>query len=347
MPRNGCLLHGKEKPIVLKRITLLLMALALMAGACSSNDVAETTTTEAVESTTTSSSTTTTTEAVDDGFPVTIAAANGPVTIEQRPERIVSISPTATEVLFAIGAGEQVIAVDSASNYPAEAPMTDLSAWSPSVEAIAEYDPDLVFISFDPGDVVAGLETLGIPVILFGTAASLEEAYTQWEQTGAATGHIAQAAMIVADTQSRILDAAESIANEAQGLTYYYELDEMLYTATTATFIGQLIAPTGLANIADEAPDPDGFGFPQLSQEYIVESNPTLILLANTICCGQSAETVAARPGWGSLAAVTNGGVVELNDDIASRWSPRIVEVLDAITDAIPSVVSHMTPAGT
>lgn len=322
-----------------KRTTLLAMALALVAVSCSSNDAADATTLP-TQATTTSAPASTTTEAMESRFPVTIEAGNGAVTIEARPERIVSISPTSTEVLFAIGAGDQVVAVDSLSNYPPEAPITEMSAWTPSIEAIAEYDPDLVFISFDPGDLIAGLEALSIPVILHGTALSLEDAYTQWEQTGIATGHTSEALDVVSDTQSRLVDAVESIANDAQGLTYYYELEDVLYTATSASFIGQVIAPTGLSNIADEAPDPDGFGYPQLSQEFIVESDPTLILLADTICCGQSSETVAARPGWGSMTAVTNGGVVELNDDIASRWSPRVVELLDAIVEALSSLVA-------
>jgi len=325
---------------VFKRTTLFAIALALVAASCSSSDVAGTTSTSEPATTTfsTTSTSTTTTLPPDDGFPVTVEAANGAVTIDARPERIVSISPTSTEVLFAIGAGEQVIAVDSLSNYPPEAPITELSAWTPSIEAIAEYDPDLVFISFDPGDLIVGLETLGIPVILHGTASSLEDAYAQWEQTGAATGHIAEAVDVVSDTQSRLLDAAESIANEAQGLTYYYEIEDLLYTTTSASFIGQVIALTGLSNIADEAADPDGFGYPQLSQEFIVESDPNLILLANTVYGGQSLETVAARPGWGSISAVTSGAVVELNDDIASRWSPRVVELLDAVVEAVSSL---------
>lgn len=325
-----------------KRTILFVVALGLVAVSCSSSGTADTTQTsepETTTSSTTSSTSTTTTETSDDGFPVTIEADNGAVTIESRPERIVSISPTSTEVLFAIGAGDQVVAVDSLSNYPPEAPITELSAFTPSIEAIAEYDPDLVFISLDPGDLIAGLEALDIPVILHG-AVSLEDAYTQWEQTGAVTGHVAEAEDVVSNTQSRLLDAVESIGNEAQGMTYYYELDDLLYTTTSASFIGQVIAPTGLVNIADEAPDPDGFGYPQLSQEFIVESDPTLILLADTIYAGQSLETVTARPGWGSMSAVTSGSVVELNSDIASRWSPRVVELLDAVVEAISALAT-------
>lgn len=315
----------------MKRLFLLVAAMALAIAACSSDDSGDTTTETPAE-------TTTTTEA-DDGFPVTISTPGGDVTIEAKPERIVSMSATSTEVLFAIGAGGQVVAVDSFSNYPDEAPTTDLSAFTPNVEAIADYDPDLVFISFDPGDLVAGLEALGIPTVLHGTAFSLDDAYAQWEQTGAATGHLADAVGLVAQTQSDIDALYESVPESANELSYYYELDDTYFTATSSSFIGQLIAGTGLNNIADAAPDPDGFGFPQLSAEYIIDANPELILLADTICCGQNADTVAARPGWDTVAAVTDGGVVELNDDIASRWSPRIIDLLEAVTEAINSVL--------
>jgi iron complex transport system substrate-binding protein len=273
-------------------------------------------------------------EAVDDGFPVIIDAPNGSVTIESRPERVVSISPTSTEVLFAIGAGDQVTAVDSMSNFPTAAPVTDLSAFTPSVEAIATYEPDLVFLSFDPGDVVAGLEAIGIPVILHGTAATVQDAYTQWEQTGAATGHIAEAAALVAETAADMDSAFASLAEAEGEVTYYYELDTTLYSVTSATFIGDLLEPAAMANIAD-AGDPDGFGYPQLSAEYIIDADPTLILLADTECCGASAETVAERPGWGTLSAVASGSVVELDDDIASRWGPRIADLVEDVVVAL------------
>jgi iron complex transport system substrate-binding protein len=256
------------------------------------------------------------------------------VTIEEIPERIVSMSATSTEVLFAIGAQGAVVAVDSQSNHPEGVPTTDLSAFQPNVEAIATYDPDLVFISYDPGDLVAGLEAIGITVVVHGTAFSLEAAFSQWEQTGAATGHLAEAVALVADTTARLDAATEQIADIGAGLTYYYELDDTYYTVTSGSFIGQVVAPTGLRNIADEAPDPDGFGFPQLSNEYIVDSDPDLILLADTKCCGQNAQTVAARPGWDSMSAVS-GGVVELDDDVASRWGPRIADLLEDVVAAV------------
>jgi len=300
------------------------------------------TTTEPSDSTTTTgdgTSTTvapetTTTEASDVGFPVTIDAPNGPVTIESKPERIVSISPTSTEVLFAVGAGDQVVAVDDQSNFPANAPVTDLSGFTPNVEAIASYDPDVVFLSFDPGDVIAGLETLGIAVIMHPTAVSIDDAYRQWEQVGVATGNIAGASEIVATTQASIASAIETLPEGADALSYYYELDPTFYSVTSSTFVGELFALTGMANIADAA-DPDGYGFPQLTAEYIIEQNPTLIYLADTKCCGQNVDTVAERPGWGTLDAVKGDAVIELDDDVASRWGPRIADLVDDIVVSI------------
>jgi iron complex transport system substrate-binding protein len=294
----------------------------------------EPTTTTGAETSTTGAQDTTTTGASDDGFPVTIDAPNGPVTIESKPERIVSISPTSTEVLFAVGAGAQVVAVDDQSNFPANAPLTDLSGFTPNVEAIASYDPDVVFLSFDPGDVIAGLEALSITVIMHPTAASIDDAYTQWEQVGAATGNTAGAAEIVAGTQTSIASAIEALPEGTDTLSYYYELDPTFYSATSLTFVGELFSLTGMANIADAA-DPDGFGFPQLTAEYIIEQNPSLIYLADTKCCGQNADTVGERPGWDTLDAVTGDAVIELDDDVASRWGPRIADLVDDIVVSV------------
>ena len=324
-----------------RKLIPLAVVAAMVTTACGSNGSGDsqlpavhTTTSVPGSAATEPQETTTTTEASEDGFPVVIAAPNGSVTIESKPERVVSISPTSTEVLFAIGADEQVVAVDSMSNFPTHAPVTDLSAFTPSVEAIASYEPDLVFLSFDPGDIVAGLETIGIPVILHGTALTVDDAYSQWEQTGAATGHIPEAVELVAGTVANMEFAFGSLSGVDVAMSYYYELDPTLYSVTSATFIGDLLEPSGMINIAD-AGDPDGSGYPQLSAEYVVASDPTLILLADTKCCGASAETVAERPGWDTLTAVMSDGVVELDDDVASRWGPRIAELVMDVVEAM------------
>jgi iron complex transport system substrate-binding protein len=268
-------------------------------------------------------------------FPVTVEGTSGHVTIDERPERIVSLSPTATEDLFAIGAGEQVIAVDDQSNFPPEAPTTELSGFEPNVEAIAGFEPDLVVFATDPGDLGSSLEGLGITALQLDAAPTLEVAYEQIEQLGLATGHADEARALVDDMRSEI-EGLVNAADPAPGTSFYYELDDTLYSVTSETFIGQLFEMLGLENIADEVGTGSG-GYPQLSAEYILASDPDLIFLADTKCCGQSLETVSRRPGWHELSAVTGGDVVPLNDDVASRWGPRIVDLLGRIAKAADS----------
>jgi iron complex transport system substrate-binding protein len=266
-------------------------------------------------------------------FPVTVRAANGEVRIERRPERIVSLSPTSTEMLFAIGAGDQVAAADEFSNYPPEAPDTDLSGYEPNVEAIAEFDPDLVVLSNDVNDVVASLEALGIPVILHPAAETLEDTYAQIEQLGAATGHVAEAAELVASMREEVHRLVAEAPRFEEPPTFYHELDQTFFSVTSDTFVGQVYALVGLSNIADRAKG--GGPYPQLSAEFIIEADPDLIFLADTKCCGVTAEEVARRPGWDRITAIRTGAVVELDDDVASRWGPRVVEFLRAVVEAV------------
>jgi iron complex transport system substrate-binding protein len=266
-----------------------------------------------------------------DGTSTDAAAPDG-----QFPERIVSLSPTATEMLFAIGAGGQVVAVDSNSNYPAEAPKTELSAYQPNIEAIAGYKPDLVVYSDDPGELKAGLDKLSIPALEQPAATSLEDTYAQLDQLGKATGHVDEAGQLATTMRTEISKIAAADRPE-RPLTYYHELDKNLYSATSKTFIGQLYDQLGMKNIADAA-DKQASGYPQLSAEYVIKSDPDLIFLADTKCCAQSAATVAARDGWEKLTAVRTGGVVELDDDVASRWGPRVVDFLKLVAAKVQAL---------
>jgi iron complex transport system substrate-binding protein len=271
----------------------------------------------------------------DASFPATVDAANGTVTIDAEPERIVSLSPTATEMLYAIGAGDQVVAVDDFSNYPEGTPITDLSGFEPNVEAITTYEPDLVVLSFDANDVVAGLERVDIPVLEYPPATSLDESYDQITQLGTATGHSGDATDVVEDMRADIDDLADQAADHDASLTYYHELDDQLHTATSGTFIGQVYALAGLENVAD--PADDGTGYPQVSAEMLLESDPDMIFLADE-AAGVDAATVAARPGWGEVSAVRNGDIVELDPDITSRWGPRVVDFLRTVVKATSEV---------
>jgi iron complex transport system substrate-binding protein len=266
-------------------------------------------------------------------FPVSITAANGKITIGKRPTRIVSISPTATESLFAIGAAKQVIAVDDQSDYPKGTPKTSLSGFTPNVEAIAGYRPDLVIVSYDPKDLVAALTKLGIPVILHKPATTIPGAYQQIRQLGAATGHGPQAAALVTRMKAQIAKIVAKRKAVASGASVYHELDPSFFSATSKTFVGRVYALFGLKNIADAAPG--GSDYPQLQAEFIVSSNPDLVVLADSVCCDQSRATVASRPGWSGIKAVRNQSILRIDDSIASRWGPRLVNFVRAVGAAL------------
>jgi len=248
------------------------------------------------------------------------------------PHRIVSLSPTATESLFAVGAGAQVVAVDDQSDYPKRAPRTSLSGYTPNVEAIAGYRPDLVVLSGDANDVVAGLRKLGIRVLIQPAAKDLKGAYAEIRRLGTVTGHARGAAAVVARMKKAIAKVLKSTPRRR--LSVYHELTPDFYSATSQTFIGRIYKLFGLRNIADAA-DSSGTGYPQLSGEYILSANPSLIVLADTRCCGQSAASVAKRPGWSGIAAVRTGSVVAIDDSVASRWGPRVVQFVRAVGKAV------------
>jgi iron complex transport system substrate-binding protein len=257
---------------------------------------------------------------------VTVHPANGAVTIKKKPHRIVVLSPSATETVFKIGAGRQVIAVDDQSNYPSGAPQTKLSSYRPNAEAVASYKPDLVITSTDSNKLLPALAKLKIPTIYEPAPSRIRGAYTQMAQIGAATGHGHAAAVLVRSMQRRIALAVASVPS-GPAVSFFHELSPDGYSATSKTFIGRVYGLFGLRNIADKASG----DYPQLSGEYVIAANPQFIVLADTKCCKESAKTVARRPGWSSITAVKKHRVFALNDDIPSRWGPRIVNFVELI----------------
>jgi iron complex transport system substrate-binding protein len=252
------------------------------------------------------------------------------------PERIVSLGPSGTEILYAVGAGDQVVAVDEQSDFPDGVPTTDLSSYEPNVEAVAAYEPDLVVVTGSvPQDALDGMDAAGIDVLFLDAPTNLDEMYEQFSDIGIATGHEDEAADLVRQVRAGIDAATADVADRAEAPTYYHELDPTLFTVTSSTFIGQLYALAGLENIADAA-DADGSlgGYPQLSAELVVQADPDFVFLADSECCNEDTDTFAARPGFADLTAVQEGHVVELDDDVASRWGPRVVDFLRTVVDA-------------
>lgn len=296
-----------------------LAALMVVSVACG-DDAATTNTTAAPETSAAVTAAPESTTTVGDSVPAEPAKA------------IVSLSPTATEMLFAIGAADQVIAVDDQSNFPAEATAKphDLSGFDSNVESIAALQPDLVVLQ-DP-TLQPQLEDLGIAVWVGPAATTFDDIYAQMSQLGAATGHEDEANALIEKVKAEIA-AAVAAAPKLDGGSVYLELDPTFYSVTSNTFLGSVFGLFGLANIADGI-EP-GNDYPQLNAEYIVQQNPTLVFLADTKCCAQTAAEVSARPGWDAIAAVQNGSVIELDDDIAQRWGPRVVDLITAISDAV------------
>jgi iron complex transport system substrate-binding protein len=258
---------GRLEDLMKRLLTAALAATALLlAGGCAGDD--ETTTPEAGGA-----------SSAAGAYPVTV----GGLTLDKRPARIVSLTPTATEMLFAIGAGPQVTAVDDQSSFPADAPKSDLSGFKPNAEAIAAKNPDLVVLSDDIDKITDQLAKLKIPVFLTPAAQSMEDTYKEIVDLGQLTGHQAEAEALTRQMTEQIDKIVKSVPARSKPLSYYYELDPTLYSVTSKTFVGSIFARFGMTNVADAA-DADGAkgGYPQLSQEALVQANPDTIFLADT-----------------------------------------------------------------
>ena len=307
-----------------------IASLSLITAACGSDNATESGTPPSAPATVPEST------PAEAGFPVTVDVYGTPFTVDARPVRIISLSPSSTEGLFAIGAGPQVIATDEFSDYPAEAPTSELSGFTPNVEAIIALDPDLVVVSYDPGDLVASLAATGVQVLILDAASDLDDVMRQLLILGEVTGNTDTAVDVVAALEDRIDAAVAGTPTLDEPLTYFHLLDETLFTITSSTFVGSVYELFGLVNVADAA-DPDGsaFGYPQLSVEFLVDADPDLVFLSSG-----DVTSFAALPVLGQLRAVGDGTVIALAPDISSRWGPRIVDFLEQIAGAVADLAA-------
>jgi iron complex transport system substrate-binding protein len=290
----------------------LPLTLSLVVAACGGSTAADTTTTTTVTLT----------------YPVEVAG----ITIPARPEQILSGSATHTEILFAMGAGGEVAAVDLWSDYPPEiGDLPRFDAFNASVEAIADLDPDLVILTFDPG-VADGLSALGIPVLVLDAPADLDGIFAQYADIAIAIDRVNEGAALVAEMRSEIDAIVASLPQPLPDSTYYHELDPSFYSVTSDTYLGSAYGMLGLTSIADGTGES---GYPQLSPEYVIDSDPDFVFLAHTFWSGDTPESVAERPGWESLSAVLGDRVVAVDEGLSSRWGPRLVDYLRSIADII------------
>ncbi|WP_278313310.1 ABC transporter substrate-binding protein [Lolliginicoccus levis] len=263
-------------------------------------------------------------------FPVTVDGT----TIDAEPERIVSLSPAVTEMLFAIDAGDQVVAVDEYSNYPADAPITELSGFSPNIEAIASYDPDLVIVSAYGDEIVPQLGALGITAFVSpDDPRAIDDVYEQLSGLGTLTGNAPEADDLIERMRSDLAKLIEDAPQREEPLTYYIEIDDTYWTYTAGSLVGSLLEQLGLRNIADDAATVST----QLSAEAIVAADPDVIFLMNT-GFGVDSDAVAERPGWDTIAAVRDDAIFPLDADIASRWGPRTVDLVAEVARATDTI---------
>ena len=257
------------------------------------------------------------------------------VSFDEVPSRIVSLSATHTEILYAIGAGDQIAGTDLTSDYPPEAQATPkVDAFNFNVEAVAALDPDLVILAFDTQGETAALERIGIPALVLGPAVTIEEMYEQMLMMGTATGRSDEASQLVEDMTARLEAALAGFSTP--GMAVYHEVDATLYSANSHTLMGDIYSRFGLVNIADEVPDEFGSGYVQLSPEYILATDPDVIFLGDA-GFGETVETVGARPGWDTLSAVAESRVYPLDSVISGRWGPRTADLVEQIRSLLDS----------
>lgn len=267
------------------------------------------------------------------GFPRTITdSSNTKVTIAAQPKRIVSLSPAATEILYALGAGDRVVGSDKFSNYPEAALKTPKLDYSkPDPEAALALNPDLVIMATRQEEQVQQFRDLKMTVLFFEEAATVEGVYDSITLLGQLTGHDDQAAQLVAGMRQRVTAMTSKVTDVTRGPRVFYELTTDLYTAGPDTFIGSMLGLLKAQNIAAGATS----DFPQLTAEAVIAADPEVILLADAEFQAQNADTVLSRPGWANVSAVKSRRVVGIDDDIASRPGPRIVEAMEIVAKAL------------
>jgi iron complex transport system substrate-binding protein len=246
--------------------------------------------------------------------------------LEGPAQRIISHSPGATEILFAIGAGPQVVAVDQFSYYPPEtADLPQVSYSSPDPEQGLAHEPDLVIFATRQEGSIEQFRSLGLPVFFIREPSDLAGVMENIRTIGMLTGHLEAAEALIADMEARLAAVAERLADVDEGPRVYYEVTDSYYTVAPQSFIGGALSLVKARNIAEGATTP----FPQLTSEAIVDANPDVILMANAEFV--PVDSVPDRPGWSAITAVAEGRIYPVDGDIMSRPGPRIVDGVEML----------------
>ncbi len=252
------------------------------------------------------------------------------VTIEGIPQRIISLSPSNTEVAFALGLGERIVGVTEYCNYPPEALEKDIVGGfsTPSIEKVIELEPDLILASTIHEEEVPRLEELGIPVLVV-EASSLNELYASMSLVAEITGVISAGEEVIASMQQRIQAVQDvvSVIDDEDKIRVYYEVySDPLMSAGSGAFITDIITLAGGINIFGDVDE----NYPQISAEVVAERQPDIILFPDYHGTADLVlEGMADRPGWESVPAVLEFRVYAMSDDTFARPGPRAVEAIE------------------
>jgi len=260
------------------------------------------------------------------------------VTLPHTPNRIISLAPSNTEILFAIGAGSLIVGRDSYSDYPEEAKtIQDIGgpSFGSSMEMITKLQPDLILAAeINSAEQVAEFEKLGFTIFYLTNPKEITDLYTNLETVGQLTGHEKEAAVLVESLKNRVTAVDNKIAKAASKPKVFYEVDgtdpAKPWTTGPGSFMDKMIIRAGGQNAGAGLP----IQWAQISQEELIVQDPDLILLGDAKY-GTSAEMVKKRAGWEAIKAVKNDNIISFNDDLASRPGPRLVDGLEALAQAI------------
>ncbi|WP_377887729.1 ABC transporter substrate-binding protein [Alkalihalobacillus sp. R86527] len=310
-------------------LVLLLLVTGIIAG-CASDNTKDNTNSSSSENQ----------NAKDSAFPVTIIdALDKDVTIEEDPEKIVSLIPSNTEVLFALGAGDEVVGVSDFANYPEEAAdIEKIGGMEFNVEKIISLKPDLVLAHGSSAhNSEAGLQQLrdaGIAVLVVNDAKSFDEVYKSMEMIGKATGETESAETIITDMKKKLEEVktkAETVSKDEQR-SVFVEVSPApeIYSPGKNTFMDDMLSLINAKNVTH-----DQEGWNQVDQEVIIKENPDVIITTYGYYTEKPVEKVLSRDGWKDVTAVTEERVVDVHSDLVTRSGPRLVEGIEELAKAV------------
>ncbi|MET3683920.1 iron complex transport system substrate-binding protein [Alkalibacillus flavidus] len=326
---------GKMKQWVL--IVLLVLVVGLTAcqnGEESTDDTTSTDNTEQQESEENTSDendddNSEASEESESTFPVTITdRTDQEITIEEKPESIVSVIPSATEIVYAVGAGDAVDGVSQWADYPKEVnDVETVGDMNLNIEKIVSLEPDLVVADVQNADDIDAMRDAGLNVLVIGSQ-SLDAVYRDIEMVGQATGHMDQAKDIVSDMRSRVSDVKDAVSDipEEERKRVWVEVGPQLFSGAQGSFLHEILTLAGGLNIIG-----DQEGWPQVSEEVIIEQNPDVIITTYGETTENAHEKIMNRDGWDTITAVQEEAIYDMKNNLLSRPGPRLVDGLEEL----------------